>query len=799
MQEHKEYKPMVLSAEFVGEAFEENAKEIWKLLEDDKVFLICIYGMGGVGKTLLITEVVKEIRRKGSFKEIIWVTVSEDYSISKLQDYIADKIGIKLDAMDDERAEKLSLELQKKEKALLILDDVWKYIDLEKVGIPPPIKVVMTSRLQHLCRQMDCPPNNMIQMSCLYTFEGEDWELFLLKLGYHGTPAALNPALEKIGRRILKRCGGLPLAICVMARMMKGLNGIHRWKHALNKLENLEMREEMEEQVFKVLKRSYDNLVDKKMQNCFLYCALSNYNFDRDEYVMMFVENGLIKGMRSLEEIFDEGHTIFDKLQSHSLFTIGMYTYPLVTMARHILKEIQSQREVMIKFKKRFTESEWTTDLEWVFLPCKKIKEIPEGMSPCCPRLSNLILSRNDIRSIPECFFVQMNALAILDLSWNRKLTSLPNSLSNLRSLISLVLRACDSLEDVPPLGKLQNLSRLVITRSSIKKVPEGLEKLIKLKWLDLSRNQELRWEPGTVLPKLTNMQFLDLRYTKVMLTINDVQGMTTLECFGGNFLDRENYNSYVQQIMDKGCRPQTYHLHLGNISTIYCHYLCPLVPNNNQIINFGDCEGLTHYLPRDTSLIRIHGNGHWKCLCNGLSFENSCSLRRIEIRRCTLVESLCCLTSTCSLRTQMLNLESLHLEELESLTAICKEGVAHVTPPLSERSMFSHLKKLVVYNCNKIEKLLTPGLVPLLQNLEKITVHKCSSMKEIFAEDNGGDDHDGSRSNITLPKLTKLYLSNLPELKIVCKGILFCGLSKPLYSYFCPNLKYPAIQTCNI
>ena len=67
---------------------------------------------------------------------------------------------MKLDEDDERiRAENLSLALEKKGKSILILDDVWNYIDLQKVGIHPKvngIKVILTTRLKHVCHQMDC-------------------------------------------------------------------------------------------------------------------------------------------------------------------------------------------------------------------------------------------------------------------------------------------------------------------------------------------------------------------------------------------------------------------------------------------------------------------------------------------------------------------------------------------------------------------------------------------------------------------------------------------------------------------
>ena len=48
---------------------------MWHLLEDDQVIIIGINGMGGVGKTFLATYMENEIKRKATFKYVLWVTV----------------------------------------------------------------------------------------------------------------------------------------------------------------------------------------------------------------------------------------------------------------------------------------------------------------------------------------------------------------------------------------------------------------------------------------------------------------------------------------------------------------------------------------------------------------------------------------------------------------------------------------------------------------------------------------------------------------------------------------------------
>ncbi|KAH1238576.1 putative disease resistance protein [Glycine max] len=117
-------------------------------------------------------------------------------------------------------------------------------------------------------------------MDCLPLKEDEDWELFLLKLGPSGTPATLPPRVLEIARFVVMKCDGLPLGISVMARLMNGKNDIHWWRHALNKLYIFEMGEELKEEV---------------------------------------LTSGFLNEKRRLEEIFDEGHVIVDKLMDHSL------------------------------------------------------------------------------------------------------------------------------------------------------------------------------------------------------------------------------------------------------------------------------------------------------------------------------------------------------------------------------------------------------------------------------------------------------------------------------------------------
>ncbi|XP_027927223.1 putative disease resistance protein At4g10780 isoform X2 [Vigna unguiculata] len=807
---HMEGKPLMLSNEFLGRQFEENVKKMWDLLREDKVFSIGIHGMGGVGKTFLATYMESEIKRTKTFKDVVWVTVSHDFTIFKLQQHIAEILKIKLYGDDErERALILASELEKRENIVLILDDVWKYIDMEKVGIPLRMKgnkLIITSRLRHVCQQMDCLPSNMIEVMPFkigINFD-DDWELFLLKLGDHGTPSTLPSQVLDIARSMVGKCDGLPLGISVMARTMKGETRIHWWRHALNKLDKLEMGVEMQEEVLTVLRRSYDNLTEKDVQKCFLYGALlpnpvRSNPVRRDLLIMNHVDMVLLNGKRRLEEIFDEANVIVDKLINHSLLLEDnrrLMMHPLVRkMALNIIKE--SGSNLMVKCGESVEKipdiEEWTIDLEVVSLANYKIQKIPDGTSPNCPRLSTLLLFDNRITDIPECFFMHMNALTTLDLSGNDGLTRLPHSLSKLRTLTSLMLNDCSNLKYIRPLGELQSLLRLEISGCSIQVPPEGLENLVNLKWLDMSNDVNLKLVPGSFLPSLTNIQYLDL-YGCSGIKAEDIQGMNFLECFAGTFVDRENLNRYVQQTLNSDYGPQTYSIHYQDQSHkgLWEEFWNrePLSEYKCRTMCIKDCEELSYVLPRDLVKLSVEDNGQWVCLCAALSSDDSSTLKEINIQYCAKLKSLFCLS--CSLCANIQSLQSLRLSHLESLTTICNKDIVNLIQPWLPSGMFSQLKHFHISYCHGIKTLMTSSLVSDFQNLVSIIVSNCDSMEQIFALTS--DDNDSIK--ITLPKLTTLCVSFLPQIKTVSERILVCKYGfRPVF-FGCPKLCEPIIES---
>ncbi|KAK8633389.1 hypothetical protein V6N13_014235 [Hibiscus sabdariffa] len=217
-----------------GEAVKDCIEEIWQCLMDDEVQKIGVWGMGGVGKTSIMKLINNQLLKEtGKFDIVIWIAVSKEMSIAKLQKDIASKIGVAFCGDEDEttRAGKLFETLSQKSRFVMILDDLWEKVSLERIGIPEPSvgsKLVLTTRSSDVCRQVDC---RVIKVKPLT--EEEAWKLFLEKVGRD----ILNiPRVEPIARPVAKRCGGLPLGVITIASCMRGIDDICEWRNALTEL-----------------------------------------------------------------------------------------------------------------------------------------------------------------------------------------------------------------------------------------------------------------------------------------------------------------------------------------------------------------------------------------------------------------------------------------------------------------------------------------------------------------------------------------------------------------------------------
>ncbi|KAG5520690.1 hypothetical protein RHGRI_033318 [Rhododendron griersonianum] len=196
------------------------------------------------------------------------------WGMGGLQNELGNRLKIKIDANEsnDTVASKLLRRLEGK-KYLLLLDDVWDEVDLSVVGFPNAnqqngCKVVLTTRKKEVCRKMGTDAE--VPVSILPNEEA--WEMFSSGVGH----VATLPTIKPYAQDIVTECGGLPLALKVVCGALRKEENVNVWRNFLRKLRSpaTSIIEDLNENVFKVLKVSYDRLKNIKEKKCLLLCGL---------------------------------------------------------------------------------------------------------------------------------------------------------------------------------------------------------------------------------------------------------------------------------------------------------------------------------------------------------------------------------------------------------------------------------------------------------------------------------------------------------------------------------------------
>ncbi|KAG5224077.1 disease resistance protein [Salix suchowensis] len=765
----------------VGQAFEENTKVIWSLLMDDEVSMIGIYGMGGVGKTTILQHIHNELlQRPDICDHIWWVTVSQDFNISRLQNLIAKCLDLDLSSEDDDlhRTAKLSEELKTKQKWILILDDLWNSFEPHEVGIHSLLKgckLILTTRSQTVCNQIAC--QHKIEVKSLS--EGEAWTLFMEQLGHD---IAISLEIEGIAKDIARECAGLPLGIITIARSLRGVDDLHEWRTTLNELRELNFRD-MDEKVFKVLKASYDRLDDGlALKQCLLYCALfpEDHMIEREELIGYLIDEGIIKGRRRRQDAFDEGHTMLNRLQYVCLLESihreydGRRCVKMHDLIRDMAIQIlQENSQVIVKAGAQLEElpdaEEWTENLKIVSLMKNEFEKIPSSHSPMCPNLSTLLLCKNYwLRFIGDSFFKQFHGLRVLDLSYTI-IENLPDSVSDLVSLTALLLTRCRMLRDVPSLKKLKALKSLDLYGTLLEKMPQGMECLSNLRYFRINACGEKEF-PSGILPKLSHLQVLVLGEFPTICHI--VEGMEvgclgkleTLEC---HFKGLSDFVEYLRS-QDGIQSLSTYKISVGKLNADHWDDFQDLPSKTIMLGNLS--------INRDIDFRVKFLNGIQGLYCQSIDARSLCDVFSLE---------------------NAVELEIINIEECDSMESLVSSSwFCFASPPLpSHNGMFSRLKEFYCFCCNSMEKLFPLELLSYLVNLEMISVGECEKMEEII----GTTYEESSTSNpiteLTLPKLTTLQLFNLPELKWICSAKLICNSLIIINVIDCEKLKRMAIS----
>ncbi|XP_049361624.1 putative disease resistance protein RGA1 [Solanum verrucosum] len=422
-----------------------------------------ILGMGGLGKTTLAQMVFNDQRVTEHFHPKIWVCVSDNFDEKRLMKTIIGNIErSSLDIEDLASLQEKLQELLNGKTYLLVLDDVWnedqqKWDNLRavlKVGASGA-SVLTTTRLEKVGSIMGTLQpyelSNMSQEDC--------WLLFMQRA--FGHQEEINPNLVTIGKEIVKKCGGVPLAAKTLGGILRFKREEREWEHVRDsEIWNLPQDESS---ILPALRLSYHHL-PLDLRQCFVYCAVfpKDTEMVKENLIAIWMAHGFLlsKGNLELENVGNEMHDLIHDLAT-SLFSAN-------TSSSNIREiNVKSYTHMMsIGFAKVVSPYSHSLSLEQFVslrvlnLSYSELEKLPSSIGDLV-HLRYLNLSGNPIHRLPKQLCKLQN-LQTLDLQYCTLLCCLPKKTSKLGSLQNLLLDNCYDLISMPPwIGSLTCLRTL--------------------------------------------------------------------------------------------------------------------------------------------------------------------------------------------------------------------------------------------------------------------------------------------------------------------------------------------------
>ncbi|KAK3417215.1 hypothetical protein EUGRSUZ_H02956 [Eucalyptus grandis] len=459
-------------------------------------------GERGMGKTMLANLVYRDEKVKKCFELRMWVchgnpkTFDVDLIIKKILNSAKEGIA-------NQSAEELQWRLRQVldgKKYLLVLDDLWN---------------------EDRMRWLELQPLLMGEKS---------WDLFK-KMAFGDAETSSESGLEEIGRDIVEKCAGVPLAIKTIGSLLYTKKKTKEWCN-FKELE-LSNIDDLDEGIMEVLKVSYDYL-PSHLKHCFAYCALfpKDHVFDKQTMIQLWMAQGFIESLEGSGDLEETGDNYVSNLLSRSFLEVEeidddtgeVNTFKMHDLMHDLALKVAGDECKMIdldeggiiggirhpSFPEQSSSQQKVTLLREAtnlrtFLSLKEVEITPTDFPieiiselRCCRALG----FGYEYFLIPTFLGSRLKHLRFLDVSNNRFIQNLPDSITDLVNLQTLKLSNCWKLTTLPrDLKKLVNLRHLLIDGcESLSHMPCGLSHLSKLQTLNLYVVQKMDHKvPGGV------------------------------------------------------------------------------------------------------------------------------------------------------------------------------------------------------------------------------------------------------------------------------------------------------------
>jgi len=742
---------------------------------NQNVSLIGVVGIGGIGKTAVAQMVYNDKYVKCWFEIRAWVYVSSDFDFTRILYEILDSLNCKVTRYQSlEELIRMLHENLIGKRYLLVLDDIWaESLDWSRLNQvlmcgAQGSKILVTTRSTYVSEAMEG-----IFLFHLKSLNEEDSWSLLKKLVFRNDENLMTSELEQVGKKIVKKCRGVPMAIRTVSVVLRAKYRESEWATVL---ETDFWKLNVEDGIMHALKLSYQRLSPRRLKQCFAYCSMypKGSEIEKNELIQLWKSQDYLRVSRHFD-MEDDGNQFVDILLGMSFFQDAKFDEcgNLVSFKMHdLIHELallvacndysfDSKRRVNTPIHMRLSLESNNIDLlgslnasrlRTFVLQQANDREtglIIEHFSLILrfKRLRALNLSHSSLKKLPY-LIGELKHLRYLDLSWSVKLARLPKSIGNLVNLQTLKLTGCETLEfSTEVVTKLIKLRHLMIHRCKAFEdmMPTGLEKLSSLQSLSsFYVVDDRKKKPG----KLNELQNLNhLRGSLEIHRLDKVRDVT-LESHDVNLKEKKllesldlNWESqdkaeHSLQLLEN-LRP---HQHLKRLQ-VRCY------PGDR----FSDWLSAI----KNLSYIHLFGFDNCKFLP---PLEHLPYLKSLEISSMKVLEYIYFEVVSYTATIFFQSLEKLKLSGCENFKGWKRMEGAEVSVDNLSLPQFHHLSELIINKCPKLTDL------PTFPNVEELQL--CEPMVKPLKETL---DMASSSSSTPLSMLKSLKVEGkLPDINVL-------------------------------
>ena len=202
----------------------------------ESVPVLPIVGIGGVGKTTLAQKICSHPQVKSHY-EIIWICVSDDFDVKRLTKEVIEQASRKppttdsLNSLQTDLADSLN-----KRRFLIVLDDMWDENGERWKKFYTPLRNVRLGSMMLVTTRSE-KVADIVRTTDSFRLEGLKYDVFwkFFELCAFGSDRSnRDPELQLIGKKILPKLRGSPLAAKTLGRLLGISRDTTHWNNILN-------------------------------------------------------------------------------------------------------------------------------------------------------------------------------------------------------------------------------------------------------------------------------------------------------------------------------------------------------------------------------------------------------------------------------------------------------------------------------------------------------------------------------------------------------------------------------------